>query len=77
MPALGGNGWEEHKGKIILVWFLTSQWPPCLFRESNRMEDSYNVDSEENDDRRKVGSLKHFQTFRFISTLFQYMIFNI
>ena len=52
MPALAGNGWKEQKGKIIPVWFLTSQLPPHLSRKSNRVEDSYNADSEENDDRK-------------------------
>ena len=74
MPALVGNGWKKQKGKIIPVWFLTSQLPPYLSRKSNRVEDGYNADSEENDER---WVLKHFPPFRLISTLFQYMIFNI
>ena len=56
MPVLAGNGWKEQKGKIIPVWFLISQLPPCLYRKSNRVEDGYNADSEENDVRGKVGS---------------------
>ena len=56
IPALAGNGWNEQEGKIIPGWFLTSQLPPCLSRKSNRVEDGYNADSEENDNRGKVGS---------------------
>ena len=41
MPALAGNGLKEQEGKIIPVWFLTSQLLPCLSK---------------NDDREKVGS---------------------
>ena len=75
IPALAGNGWKEQESKIILVWFLTSQLPPCLSRKSNRVEDGYNAGSEENDNWERW-VLKHFEPFCFISTLFQY-IFNI
>ena len=56
IPALAGNGWKEQEGKTIPAWFLTSQLPPFLSRKSNRVEDGYNADSEENDNRGKVGS---------------------
>ena len=55
IPVLAGNGWKEEEGKIIPVCFLTSQLPPCLSRKSHRVEDGYNADSEDNDDRGKVG----------------------
>ena len=34
MPPLAGNGWKENEGRIIHVWYLTSQLPPCLSRKS-------------------------------------------
>ena len=47
---------ETYKGKIIPVWFLTSQLPPCQSSKSKRVEDGYNADNEEIDNRGKVGS---------------------
>ena len=76
MPALSRNGWKEQEGKIIPAWFLTSQLPTCLSRKSNRVEDGYKADSEEKETRERW-VLQHFHPFHFISSLFQYMIFNI
>ena len=56
MPALARNTWKEQKGKIIPVWFLTSQLPPCQSSKSKRVEDGYNAENEEIDNRGKVGS---------------------
>ena len=56
MPALARNTWKEQKSKIIPVWFLTSQLPPCQYSKSKRVENGYNADNEEIDDRGKVDS---------------------